>query len=1350
MSFEIGTRVKTSSGNGKVVFAGQTQFAEGEWIGVILDTPTGKNNGTVKDVAYFQCEPNYGVFVKASAVELEDAVKRSGLKAPTASAIRKDSSVMSRSAGSKASPGSSPGISPAASSEKLSGRQTGMGPRSVSKLVDPNESRMVREFSNLSQSSVASSRASASTSKPRPQFTAPDAASRRQSLAPPKKISTTVPPAKTTSIAKPRQSMAPSKPTEETKPAEAETEIPNELPPPTMTESGTVLPNESVLSRAKKIDDSIEELPEDCLENEDNNSESRSRSSSFLTVVATGPAAPMSPISTTSAAAHPRTTSISSNIDHSTELEYLRIQVKELTDKLETTRAKRKDDHAKLLEFERISIEHRTLQDVKSRLNDKVVELERQLLEERRSAEELRAWHEDNKNSIEESKELMEMATIEKELAEEKADVAEIKINELTEELEKMRVKLGLLEDEMANGGGGAQVGNTVQMRQIEMQNDKLKDALIKMRDLSAQAKLDQQKAVEEAERLKNENSELIRVAENLKRQAEIAESKIAGFQEQIDAAMGAEAMVTQLTDKNFNMEERIAQLEETIEDMEEAKDLDEQLAEVQKQQEKDLMKEIEQLKIHIHELNGRIRDEQKHAAELSQTILKFRERMANLNSQIQDQKDQILSLEEQVHGQTTEDNDRATMFNQLQISANRNFSEIVERQINAIEVEFARRQAGYLKAFLPDNFARVGGENDSILLVVLLPRLSAKAKLFATLAAQCYPQVPGGMRREHVTKSHKGEQWAHVARVSYLANSIVAAVGKLESAVGETTVEALIKLTESYGEMATHERAIDQYLELLKTSRFDENTSLDGFVRPLAYFQMIFSLQFGGDGFNASQWISSVCSSLTAGLAYCRVNTQRISYFLQESVNAGEVYNLIQSLNDEFAACESVILKAARLLPNGSDPRKIIKLESDFTDELLNAVAQLDKMASTLQEVCTNGAHNFGGISETEGFDDKRVKEMIHSVVAKSSGYIAIENTFDPIRTTMRSLRDSLEKVNSTLESAKMEHVAPEKKTFPPLLDRAHHRKQAAQEAEGLRWQMEKKDNEMLELRKQIKARIEDVSNFKLRLDMAESRLNSTDKAEGDKVKHLEEKINQMVADHRRKQIEFDESMDALQREMKEVEGENLELKQRANKISKEALWKNIHAMETRSAGAPTAPISSVVEEGSASRGEVVFLENQLNKQTDARKRAELEIRKLKGELAQSGSKRFSTVPGLISGPVTLESQTRQDLLLKLLDNLHDESLRLRREEVNHQTYVPSNPKISTERMLEEMEKFNAKREQFYDKLNSVNRRLRRVWFDAWGEEYPFDIATSIRSAPPVPEPKKFDEVSAKWGIVW
>lgn len=49
---------------GKVAFIGPTQFAQGVWAGIILDTPDGKNDGAVKGVAYFKCPPNYGLFAK--------------------------------------------------------------------------------------------------------------------------------------------------------------------------------------------------------------------------------------------------------------------------------------------------------------------------------------------------------------------------------------------------------------------------------------------------------------------------------------------------------------------------------------------------------------------------------------------------------------------------------------------------------------------------------------------------------------------------------------------------------------------------------------------------------------------------------------------------------------------------------------------------------------------------------------------------------------------------------------------------------------------------------------------------------------------------------------------------------------------------------------------------------------------------------------------------------------------------------------------------------------------------------------------------------------------------------------
>jgi hypothetical protein len=51
---------------GHVRFIGKTKFAHGLWIGVELEqSGAGKNNGSVKNITYFECPPNQGVFVKA-------------------------------------------------------------------------------------------------------------------------------------------------------------------------------------------------------------------------------------------------------------------------------------------------------------------------------------------------------------------------------------------------------------------------------------------------------------------------------------------------------------------------------------------------------------------------------------------------------------------------------------------------------------------------------------------------------------------------------------------------------------------------------------------------------------------------------------------------------------------------------------------------------------------------------------------------------------------------------------------------------------------------------------------------------------------------------------------------------------------------------------------------------------------------------------------------------------------------------------------------------------------------------------------------------------------------------------
>ena len=79
--FHVGDRVLLDKFYGATIkHFGPVTFASGNWAGLLLDEPKGKNNGTVAGKRYFESPPKHGIFTKQSRISKQPEVGLGGLR----------------------------------------------------------------------------------------------------------------------------------------------------------------------------------------------------------------------------------------------------------------------------------------------------------------------------------------------------------------------------------------------------------------------------------------------------------------------------------------------------------------------------------------------------------------------------------------------------------------------------------------------------------------------------------------------------------------------------------------------------------------------------------------------------------------------------------------------------------------------------------------------------------------------------------------------------------------------------------------------------------------------------------------------------------------------------------------------------------------------------------------------------------------------------------------------------------------------------------------------------------------------------------------------------------------------
>ncbi|XP_078668136.1 dynactin subunit 1-like isoform X9 [Branchiostoma floridae x Branchiostoma belcheri] len=1129
---KVGMRVEVAGKGlvGTVAYVGTTMFASGKWIGVVLDEKKGKNNGTVQGKKYFNCDDGFGIFVRQSQLNvLED---QSGGSASTPSTpSQEEKSVAKRTPGSRAP-----------------------RPRSTA-FETPRASRGSRE--NLERQPFRF--------KSIPQRKTPSSSSKT--------------PARSASSSELKTS-----------------KTANSDQPKKSKKSPT----------SSNLEETIKEMKES-------------------TPLSTPASTPVGPTGPTQAEMD----------EKDREIGELKAKNKDLEEKLDTIKVKRLEDKGKLKEFEKSKIEIQKLQEFKSKMQEAKNDLEKQLKEAKKEAKEALDAKEQFEEEMKDVTETIEIATLDKEMAEEKCEAQQMEIDQLKEKLDEAQTDLELLKNEIATSGTEG-AATSFQVKQMEEQNNRLRDALVKMRDLSQSEKQENQKLQKEIDKSNSQLKTLSQQKEKLSKAVEEAEATVDELKEQVDAALGAEEMVEHLTERNLQQEERIQELEEQVGDLEAMHEMDEEMQESARDNEIEMREEIDMANSKVREFQRKLEASQEMIADLQQTINKYRDLTTQLREKNEDLAEQTAEMGKQEPTTPVETFDFKTKFAEVKAHAKQ-----IDMELRKLEVQQANQHVNLLCAFMPDNFHRRGGDHDCIQVLLLIPRMVCKAQLLAdqvrdkhidSIEEQLYGpeggdddddegdsqqfEIPqGGLDRAQVVRSHVGEQLGFANHLIYSLAIFQSILHKYDKALNSCSVELYMKVGTLYPEMALHERALDHLIDLLKKDQLDETVSMEALNKAIAFYQAardylesqkrpkhLYSVHLMNEVVDCTTLLGDHLRITSAAQDSVQTDLNRLKVLLHPGQETSDFAILLKDLETSNGDCRQFAKKIKRHMPGEESSRTLsFGQEVHVQDSLADCAKHLDRLVRCLQDITAGAMSQAALLGDNEGIQAKKLEELAFKVSDQVYGK---DDTgpFEAMRMSFSLLIIAMNKLSTAMMEGEYDFQGPPEpkdtrpyavhflrpsatgpKPQPPVAIRATKVKGEILDSEGMGLKLEDRETVIRELKKSLKIKSEELSETNVRIGLLEKKLDNANKESDSKTEYLKVQLEETNEALRKKEEEFERTMDALQADIDSLEAEKAELKLRMNQMSKRSLLEGL----TRHQAAPSG-IAAVVA-GAASGSDVV-----------------------------------------------------------------------------------------------------------------------------------------------------------------
>lgn len=813
-------------------------------------------------------------------------------------------------------------------------------------------------------------------------------------------------------------------------------------------------------------------------------------------------------------------------------------EIESLKAKLRVIENKRLEDREKLNNLEKVHADKERYESIVKMLQSKAQKQHEEISDLRRQLEESATRFEEIENIQAEHDIVLEMATLDREMAEEHAEFYKVENEALKEKTQEYELELEVLREENAELEGEMSPEEKASQGwlQMERENTRLRDAVVMLRDLTRQKELELNADVES---LRKDLEEFDSVKENY----ELASAKVThteaiveDLRQQLDAALGAEDMIGELAESKMTLEEEKMELEAKLEELEMLKDVSDELEINFVEDQKELLAELELRDSVISEQNRRAAEREEALEDMEYTLSRFRELVKGLQSDLEDMKASHEVTETESEKLNNRSRAMMDLNMKLQVSAAKTQVKTIDLELRRLDAQEASEHLAIVQLFLPDAFH---SDRDSVLALLRFKRVGFKANILHGFVKE---RVTGQLPLGHE------ESIFSACDVLDKLSWVTAMCDRFVYAISHCSTEEFAKFEGALYELEPVERALNGWIDGLRRDELKEAQCASELQRTIALMSHLAEVHisvglasYADEVHMRTLTMQSHLENAASAMSAVRIMVQTaVSSQGDEDEHAGHFARKTEAVIASTRSAKVVVGKTVRALEDLKS--RSLSLTPDTIQTFEQCETATEELARFSRQVGSDLCTLLHEEGRTEPFTYLDVQTAVHGTT--SSVFASVESDLfstysNKLRTLTGSLMD-LAALASDLEMTQEFERAP-----APWVLRSQELRSSKRVTVDVEEEMRRLKDDNHERARSIAMRDQTLEEASVKIELLESRMRDAAK-KNERITELERRIE----DAKRRESELTDSIEAQNKELTSLDADREQWKKVAEDV--------------------------------------------------------------------------------------------------------------------------------------------------------------------------------------------------------